>query len=128
MCVDQCDPPVEEATPAAKELYQQHVDDYIIVQCALLASMKLELQKRFEDWGPFETINELKNLFQQQASAERYEISQSLINCKMAEGSSVSAHLIKLQGYIQRLEALGFPFPAEFGTDMILKSLPPSFS
>jgi hypothetical protein len=47
------DPPVEEETPAAKELYQQHVDDYIIVQCALLASMEPELQKRFEDWEPF---------------------------------------------------------------------------
>jgi hypothetical protein len=45
----------------------------------------------------------------------------------MGEGSSVSAHVIKLQGYIQRLEALGVPFPADFRTDMILKSLPPSF-
>jgi hypothetical protein len=122
------DPPVEEATLAAKELYQQHIDDYVIVQCALLALMEPELQKHFEDWGLFETINELKNLFQQQARAERYEISQSLIDCKMAEGSSVSAHVIKLQGYIQRLEVLGVPLPADFGTDMILKSLPPSFA
>jgi hypothetical protein len=38
-----------------------------------------------------------------------------------------SAHVIKLQGYIQKLETLGVPFPAHFGTDMILKSLPPSF-
>jgi hypothetical protein len=90
--------------------------------------MEPELQKCFEDWGPFETINELKNLFQQQARAERYEISQALIDCKMSEGSLVSAHVIKLQGYIQRLEALGVPFPADFGTDMILKSLPPSFA
>jgi hypothetical protein len=45
----------------------------------------------------------------------------------MAKGSSVSAHVIKLQGYIQRLEVLGIPFPADFGTDMILKSLQPSF-
>jgi hypothetical protein len=92
------DPPVEEATVASKELYQQHSDDYVIVQCALLSSMEPELQKHLEDWGPFETINELKNLFQQQARAERYEISQALIDCKMAEGSSVSAHVIKLHG------------------------------
>jgi hypothetical protein len=58
------DPPIEEATVATKEIYQQHVDDYVIVQCALLASMEPKLQKRFEDWGPFETINDLKNLFQ----------------------------------------------------------------
>jgi hypothetical protein len=45
----------------------------------------------------------------------------------MAEGSSVSVHVVKLQGYIQRLEALGVPFPVYFGTDMILKTLPPRF-
>ena len=66
-------------------------------------------------------------MFQQQARAERYEISQALLDCKMAEGSSVSAHVIKLHGYVQRLEALGVPFPAELGTDIILKSLPPSY-
>ena len=46
----------------------------------------------------------------------------------MAEGSSVSAHVIKLHGYVQRLEALGVPFPMEFGTDLILKLLPPSYA
>jgi hypothetical protein len=90
--------------------------------------MELELQKCFEKWGMFGTINELKELFQQQDRAKRYEISQVLIDCKMAKGSSVSAHVIKLQGHIQRLEALGVPFLADFGTDMILKSLPPSFA
>jgi hypothetical protein len=45
----------------------------------------------------------------------------------MDEGSLVSAHVIKLQGYIQRLETLGIPFPTDFRTDMILKSLAPSF-
>jgi hypothetical protein len=51
-----------------------------------------------------------------------------LIYCKIAEGSSVSTHVIKLQGYIKRLEAVGVPFPVDFGNDMIHKSLPPSFA
>jgi hypothetical protein len=67
-------------------------------------------------------------MFQYQARAERYEISQALLDCKMAEGSSVSDHVIELHGYVQRLEALGVPFPAKLGTDRILKSLPPSFT
>jgi hypothetical protein len=120
-------PLADNATEAAQEVFQRHSDDYIIVQCALLASMEPELQKRFENLGPFETVNDPKDLFQQQAKAEKYEISQALIDYKMAEGSSVGAHVIKLQGYIQKLEVLGVPFPADFGTDMILKSLPPSF-
>ena len=63
-----------------------------------------------------------------EARAERYEISRALLDCKMAEGSSVSAHVINLHGYVQRLKALGVPFPMEFGTDLILKSLPPSYA
>ena len=122
------DPPADDATEDTQNVYQSRSDDYIAVQCVILAAMEPELQKRFENWGPYETINELKDLFQQQARAERFEISQALIDCKMAEGSSVSAHVIKLQGYIQRLEALGVPFPKDFGTDLILKSLPPSFA
>lgn len=46
----------------------------------------------------------------------------------MAEGSSLSQHLVKLVGYVWRLEALGFPIPATFCTDLILVSLPPSFN
>ena len=122
------DSPDDNATEEAMNLFYQRSDDYIAVQCAMLAAMEPELQKRFENWGPFETINELKGMFQQQARAERYEISQALLDCKMAEGSSVSAHVIKLHGYVQRLEALGVPFPMEFGTDLILKSLPPSYA
>ena len=117
-----------DATEAARDLFDKRHDDYIAIQCAILAAMEPELQKRFENWGPFETINELKGMFQQQARAERYEISQALLDCKMAEGSSVSAHVIKLHGYVQRLEALGVPIPVELGTDLVLKSLPPSFA
>ena len=81
----------------------------------MLASMEPELQRRFEDWGPYETINEPKGMFQEQAMAERYEISQDLLDSKMAEESSVSTQVIKLHGYIQ---ALGVPFPMEFGIDL----------
>lgn len=121
------DPPADNATDEAVNLFQQRSDDYITVQCALLAAMEPELQKRFENWGPFETVTELKGMYGKQARAERFEISQALLDCKMVDGSSVSAHVIKLHGYVQRLEALGVPFPPELGTDIILNSLPPSF-
>ena len=46
----------------------------------------------------------------------------------MAEGSSVSEHVIKIAGYGTRLAALGFPIPQALGTDLTLASLPPSYS
>ena len=109
------DAPPEDATDDARNVFQSRSNDFIAVQCAMLASMEPELQRRFEDWGPYETINEPKGMFQEQAMAERYEISQDLLDSKMAEESSVSTQVIKLHGYIQ---ALGVPFPMEFGTDL----------
>src|SRR3954466_728887 len=46
----------------------------------------------------------------------------------MAEGSSISEHVIKLVGYVQRLNALGFAVPTTLGTDILLASLPPSYN
>ena len=68
------DSPDDNATEEAMNLFYQRSDDYIAVQSAMLAVMEPELQKRFENWGPFGTINELKGMFRQQVRAERYEI------------------------------------------------------
>src|ERR1041385_3809250 len=46
----------------------------------------------------------------------------------MAEGSSLSEHVIKLVGYAQRLNALGFAIPTTLGTDILIASLPPSYN
>ena len=56
-------PPSAEATQMAHNVYSSRCDDYIVVQCALLAAMEPELQKRFENWGPYETIVEHKGMF-----------------------------------------------------------------
>ena len=69
------DSPDDNATEEAMNLFYQRSDDYIVVRCAMLAAMEPELQKRFENLGPIETINELKGMFQQQARVQRYEIS-----------------------------------------------------
>ena len=40
----------------------------------------------------------------------------------------MSEHVIKMFGYGTRLEALGFPIPAELSLDLVLASLPPSYN
>ena len=60
--------------------------------------MESELQRRFENMGPYEIINELKGMIEQHARADRFEVSQALLDCKMAGGSLVSTHVIKLHG------------------------------
>ena len=46
----------------------------------------------------------------------------------MAEGASVIAHVLKMKGYIEHLDRLGFPLSQELATDLILNSLPVSYS
>ena len=46
----------------------------------------------------------------------------------MAEGSTISEHVIKLVSYAQRLCDLGFAISATLGTDILLVSLPLSYN
>jgi hypothetical protein len=69
----------------------------------------------------------LKDMFQTQARTERFNVSKAFLECKLAEGTAVGPHVIKMVGYSQRLEKLGFPIGQELATDFILASLPPSY-
>ena len=73
-------------------------------------------------------VTQLNALYRKQARTECYEVMKQLWECKMAEGSSLSEHVIKLVGYAQRLNALGFAIPTTLGTDILLASLPPSYN
>ena len=55
-------------------------------------------------------------------------MTKALHECKMAEGASVSSHVIKMIGYIENLERLGFPYNQDLAIDIILQFLPPSYS
>ena len=46
----------------------------------------------------------------------------------MAEGSSVNEHLLKMIGYIEQLKRLDVGMDADLQIDLILQSLPDSFS
>nr|KAJ0196781.1 hypothetical protein LSAT_V11C700342990 [Lactuca sativa] len=62
------------------------------------------------------------------AKQNRFETLNAFIGCKMAEGSSVSAHVLKMKAYVEQLIRLGFPIGDELETDVILASLPKSFN
>ncbi|XP_066347733.1 uncharacterized protein [Miscanthus floridulus] len=62
-----------------------------------------------------------------QARTERFNVSKAFAETKLAEGVIVGSHVIKMVGYTQRLEKLGFPIGPKLDTDFILASLPPSY-
>jgi hypothetical protein len=59
-------------------------------------------------------------MFENQARVERYNISKSLFACKMAQGSPVSPHVIKMIGYIETLDKLGCELKDDLATGVIL--------
>ncbi|KAL4383480.1 hypothetical protein GQ457_15G019430 [Hibiscus cannabinus] len=92
------------------------------VGCLMLATMTPELQKQHEDMVAYEMIQDLKEIYEGQALQERYETSKALFQCKMSEGSPVGAQVIKMMGYIQTLEKLGFALNDELSIDVFLQS------
>ena len=93
----------------------------------MLATMSPELQKQHEEMVAYDMIEHLKELYQEQARQERYDISKALFQCRMAEGNLIGPHVLKMIGYIENLEKLGFPLGQELATDVILQSLPESY-
>ena len=71
-----------------------------------------------------EIITDLKAIFAPQAKAERYEASELFFSAKMEEHSSVSEHVAKMSGYVQRLNALDCKIPEELAIDRVLQLLP----
>ncbi|KAK8685958.1 hypothetical protein V6N13_124986 [Hibiscus sabdariffa] len=128
---------IEEAVPndpgpnafrADKDKFKKHMDDMLDVGCLMLATMTPELQKQHENMVAYEMIQNLKEIYEGQARQERYETSKALFQCKMSEGSPVGAHVIKMMGYIQTLEKLGFALNDELAVDVVLQSLSDSFN
>ena len=120
--------PAANAPRVKRDAYKKHSDDAVDATCLMLATMNSELQKQFENMMAFDIVVQLKNLFQAQARVERYEMTKALHECKMAEGASVSSHVIKMIGYIENFERLDFPYTQDLAIDIILQSLPPSYS
>ena len=121
------------AEPAARA--PQNVRDEFVkrqtesneVACLMLATMTPELQKGLENLGAFDMLQQLRDMFQVQAKQERFDTVKALACCKMATGSSVSVHVLKMKGYVDQLERLGFPISQELATDFILNSLTSSY-
>ncbi|KAK8597328.1 hypothetical protein V6N12_065799 [Hibiscus sabdariffa] len=120
--------PGPNASRADKDKFKKHMDDMVDVGCLMLATMTPELQKQHENMVAYEMIQNLKEIYEGQARQERYETSKALFQCKVSEDSPVGAHVIKMMGYIQTLEKLGFALNDELATDVILQSLPDSFN
>ena len=93
---------------------------HALVQSGMLYAMEADLRRRFETMSAFEIITDLKAVFEPQAKAERYEASEAFFSAKMEEHGSVSEHVVKMSGYVTRLNALDCKIPDELAIDRVL--------
>ncbi|WCJ31679.1 Retrovirus-related Pol polyprotein from transposon TNT 1-94 [Euphorbia peplus] len=122
------DVPAEGSEYAVEEAYLAHKRDSDMASCVMLASMSPELQKQHDNMDARSIIVRLKELFEKQKRSERYEISEKLFRSKMTEGTSVTEHVVKTMGCIKKLADLGFNMDVELSVDLVLQSLPKSYS
>jgi hypothetical protein len=90
----------------------------------MLATMSPDLHKQYDHVDAYTMIQGLRGMFENQARAERYNISKTMFAYKLVEGSLVSPHVIKMMAYIENLTNLGCETKDDLATDVTLQSLP----
>nr|ABA97705.1 retrotransposon protein, putative, Ty1-copia subclass [Oryza sativa Japonica Group] len=78
--------------PAAQHReHEKRCNDYLDISCLMLATMSPELQRQYEALDAHTIITGLRNMFEDQARAERFNTSKSLFACRLAEVYNINA-------------------------------------
>src|SRR4051812_46285715 len=117
-------PPLDDAPDKDKNVYQTRQEDHNLVHCGILYGLEPELRKHFKNDNAFDTMVELKMIFDTHAAVESYNASEKFFSCMMEEHNSVSEHVLKMS---DNLVSLGITIPIDLGIHHILQSLPPSY-
>ncbi|GKA66032.1 hypothetical protein Tco_0765840 [Tanacetum coccineum] len=122
--IEQPIPPAPAADFAANVMAEWNAiyDAYNEVACLMLGSMTHELHRQFKNYSPYEMLKELKFMFEKQAGVERFNIIQTCHACKQ-EGKPVAAYVLKMKGYVEQLERLGYMLPQDLSVGLILNGL-----
>ncbi|GJV63896.1 hypothetical protein Tco_1474724 [Tanacetum coccineum] len=72
---------------------------------------------------PYDMVQELRSMFEKQAGVEKFDLIQSFHACKQEEGKSVADYVLKMKGYVEQLERLGYMLPQDISVGLILNGL-----
>ena len=99
-----------------------------MARCYILASMSNVLQHQHEHMATaYDMMLNLKEIFGDQNCAGKQVAMKALLNTKMAEGTPVRDHVLKMIAPLDELEILGAKIDGESQVDIVLMSLPESF-
>ncbi|GKB69282.1 retrotransposon protein, putative, ty1-copia subclass [Tanacetum coccineum] len=128
--IEQPIPPAPAANSEANVLAEWNAlyDAYNEVACLMLGSMTPELHRQFENYSPYDMLQELKSMFEKQAGVERFDLIQTFHACKHEEGKPVGAYVLKMKDYVEQLERLGYVLPQDLSVGLILNGLTSDFT
>nr|GEX20377.1 retrotransposon protein, putative, Ty1-copia subclass [Tanacetum cinerariifolium] len=86
-------------------------DAYNEVAYLTLKSMTPELHRQFKNSSHYEMLHDLKSMFKKQAGVEWFDLIKTFHTCKQEEGKSVSSYVLKMKGYVEQPERLGYVLP-----------------
>ena len=99
-----------------------------MTRCYILASVSNILQHQHENMATtYDMMMNLKEMFGEQNRAGRQVAMRALLNTKMAEGTPVRDHVLKMISHLNELEILGAEIDGESQVDIVLMSLPESY-
>nr|GFA32459.1 hypothetical protein [Tanacetum cinerariifolium] len=90
--------------------------------------MTSELHRQFENYSPYEMLQELRFMFEKQAGVERFDLIQTFHACQQEEGKSVTAYVLQMKGYVDQLERLVYVLPQDLTISLILNGLTKDFA
>ncbi|GJW07251.1 hypothetical protein Tco_1569674 [Tanacetum coccineum] len=105
------------------EAWNAQYDRHNKVACRMLSSMSPELQRQFENYSPYDMLQELKSMFEKHAGVERFNLIQNFHACKQEEGQFVSSYVLKMKSYMEKLERLGYVLPQDINVGLILNGV-----
>ena len=71
------------ANTVARRAYEKHCNDSLEVSCLMLATMSFDLHKHYDNVDAHTMIQGLREMFENQTRAERYNVSSFLFACKL---------------------------------------------
>jgi len=108
--------------------WSNHHNDSILVQSIMLAGMTLTFRRQCKNLTACQIMTKLQDVHFPSDQSERYKISKRLFRSRMQEGMSVEEHVSGMIDDIDKLSALNVVQDPELYINLVLQSLPDSWS
>ena len=118
--IEVCPPTLDNNSSLEEiEAYQKWYKTDEMARCYILASMSNVLQHQHESMHTvYDIMLNLKEMFGDQNRAGRQVAMKALLNTKMAEGTPVQDHVLKMISHLNELDILGVEIDGESQVDM----------